>query len=139
MNKEILEGNKLIAEFMGGEYTEYPNNVFAGEHGYRFPLNIDGTDWWNKNALKFDTSWDWLMPVVEKIEGLGYQVAMSPHQCQIFDSKNEFIIDADFKNTRLENTYDAVVALIEMLNKTPNAEVCDATEAASSNVDGNKK
>ena len=46
-NNEILEGNKLIAEFDG-----YPKG-----------LNPD-------YILKYHTSWDWLMPVVENIRGI---------------------------------------------------------------------
>lgn len=71
-DKEIQEGNKLIAEFMDAKPCEYPGNYFAGEMGYEFNQRIpmDAPDpplWWNKKALKFHSSWDWLMPVVEKI------------------------------------------------------------------------
>jgi hypothetical protein len=45
---EIIEGNKLIAEFMNHE-EDYD------EHGV-----------WQK--LQYHSSWDWLMPVVEKIK-----------------------------------------------------------------------
>ena len=41
-----MNNNKLIAEFMSAEYT--------------------GT-----RVKDYDTSWDWLMPVVEKIENGG--------------------------------------------------------------------
>ena len=57
--KAIWEGNRLIAEFMGGrEYI----------HKTHFK------DWMREEAeligiedLRFNTSWDWLMPVIEKI------------------------------------------------------------------------
>lgn len=53
------EGDKLIAELMGGKWNdtynpEYPFYDF--EHG---SFSID--------ELKYQTSWEWLMPVVEKI------------------------------------------------------------------------
>jgi len=51
-HKEILEGNKLISTFMGKE----------DEHRFLF-------DHLNTKAL-YHISWDWLMPVVEKIENL---------------------------------------------------------------------
>ncbi len=59
---EFLMGNKAIAEFMGFRVYEkrYPRN-----HG------IGGGTLVLKDCilekLKFHTSWDWLMPVVEKI------------------------------------------------------------------------
>ena len=48
--------NKLIAEFMGMEESN-------GEYYKRI---YNSGDWIPLDELKFDTSWDWLMPVVEK-------------------------------------------------------------------------
>ena len=53
-----MENNKLIAEFMGLQFSK-------GEY-YR-PLYNSG-DWVSENELRYHDSWDWLMPVVEKIE-----------------------------------------------------------------------
>lgn len=47
--EEILLGNKLIAEFMAD---------------YDLKRN------WSKVPLLYNSSWDWLMPVVEKIKGM---------------------------------------------------------------------
>lgn len=71
--EEIIEGNKLIAEFVGvPAWKSYWNKE-------------DNSDWYDTQKLKnasikgvntgsgstkylyFDSSWDWLMPVVEKI------------------------------------------------------------------------
>ena len=49
MEKEIIEGNKLIAEFMGLSMLHNQTRL---------------------ETLKYHSSWDWLMPVVEKIEQL---------------------------------------------------------------------
>lgn len=46
--------NEIIAEFMGFP-VEYQDLKFTG--GYET----------KKRKLQYDTSWDWLMPVVEKI------------------------------------------------------------------------
>ena len=51
----ILQGNKLIAEFMGLE------------------IITDGISWFDTNYKSlgnYDSSWDWLMPAVEKIAQL---------------------------------------------------------------------
>lgn len=73
-----------------------------------------------EGEMQYHERWDWLMPVVEKIEALGYLVYMQPHQCTIFTKSGNFpdslIIDADFKNTRLENTYEGVVSFIQWYN-----------------------
>jgi hypothetical protein len=53
-SKEIETGNKLIAEFMGDTKTVY---------GY--PANKLRED-----MICYHSSWDWLMPVVEKIPKL---------------------------------------------------------------------
>ena len=49
-----MEGNKLIAEFMGVEW----HKEFFKEVCVISPSNI---------SYKFHTSWDWLMPVLKKI------------------------------------------------------------------------
>lgn len=55
MEKEIIEGNKLIAEFMKAEqHTPYWVNLRAGVRGEYY-----------------HSSWNWLMPVVEKIGKIG--------------------------------------------------------------------
>lgn len=76
MNKE----NKLIAEFMGWECRtrkSYEDNikVLYKPDGSIFKYSGFGylrnkTPW--DAPFQFHNSWDWLMPVVEKIESLGY-------------------------------------------------------------------
>lgn len=63
MTQEIIEGNKLIAEFMGAKpitFTDDFGGVVSGvlkmEDGLYPPYK-----------LKYHSSWDWLMPVVEKM------------------------------------------------------------------------
>ena len=67
MNKELIENNKLIAEFMGAFHEEpQPKHVVSVELGDDVWF-LDLTD---DDSGKFHTSWDWLMPVVEKILNL---------------------------------------------------------------------
>ena len=62
MTQEILQGNKLIAEFMGGK----PMGGFVKDES-----ELDGYAFKNRNymfkELKYHSSWDWLMPVIAKI------------------------------------------------------------------------
>lgn len=57
--QEILEKNKLIAEFMG---LFYDRGDWRDDEGIIYSLY----DLY-KGVIPYHKSWDWLMPVVEKI------------------------------------------------------------------------
>lgn len=57
--KEILEGNKLIATFMNVYWTDDKNLYMSSDIDYIFATR-----------LEYHTSWDWLMPVYLKITKL---------------------------------------------------------------------
>lgn len=66
---EITDGNKLIAEFMGYVlHSSFDGDMTYWNHGDKYfkPKAVIRLD--KGEVLEFDTSWDWLMPVVEKIE-----------------------------------------------------------------------
>ena len=63
MNTEIEEGNKLIAAFMGYKYFKSP----YGGCGL-CKDEKDMSTWLAVSNAIYNSSWDWLMPVVEKIE-----------------------------------------------------------------------
>lgn len=61
-DKQQGEGNRLIAEFDGWQSNKYhnlPNKLHKMEAGEEVGIAI--------NQLEYHSSWDWLMPVVEKI------------------------------------------------------------------------
>jgi hypothetical protein len=87
--KTIVEGNKLIAEFYKEcKYVKYENKTFLKCEGdkWKFPQTNEINKLYNNfpiadgnlggvinpdfTLLKFHSSWDWLMPVVEKINNL---------------------------------------------------------------------
>lgn len=123
--QEILEGNKLIAEFMGatfnedGTYDEYPNEM-------------RGEVWGNKidNFLKYHESFDWLMPVVEKIEaleeGCEYFVQIQGYLCCISTMVNhnwpkDKLVLSEVGHpqgkSKLDSTYQAVLQFIKWYNQ----------------------
>ena len=80
--EEITEGNKLIANFWcgwkEGELFTYPN----GGKGWIYS---------NMQEVKFHSSWDWLMPVVEKINNLGaFEFTIYNRQGIIWSAKYDF-------------------------------------------------
>jgi hypothetical protein len=121
------ENNKIIAEFMGGQYTYGSTGVQMAE-GLIYIPQIGGLEIKN---IKYHSDWNWLMEVVEKIESLEYLNKKST--CEGFDSfgieinKNRCDIThyGDFTHhlfqgngkTRIESTYNACVEFIKWYNK----------------------
>jgi hypothetical protein len=122
--KQIEENNILIAEFMGAIYK----SSFNIPKGYLF------LPWHNLtriNELKYHSDWNWLMPVVEKIESIknshhGYfGVYISSNSCAIQGTRfrsdkiqdppiyfNEVVL-----SSKIESTYIAVVLFIKWYNE----------------------
>ena len=105
--KTMEESNKLIAEFMGinlGEYTTYPE-----ESPKQYAVN----------ELEYHYSWDWLMPVVEKIENFGYEFIIVESRCYVKHNTDHSIKTLFYIETigsKLKTTYDAVVEFIKNQN-----------------------
>lgn len=127
MKKEILEGNKLIAEFMG--WTQQLNveerwyGAWDDQHGIRKA--------WPKGnePLLFHESWDWLIPVVERIEKMPLHeliyktsssrfpiVYMYQNRCIIKDTGDQTIANVFDGRGRLMATYGAVIEFIIWYN-----------------------
>lgn len=104
--QEIIEGNKLIAEFMGGKWPERINHeVFKS-------LN---------NDLGFHNSWDWLMPVVEKIEIFGFEIWIKPHNsCYIYAYPDIQLSKIINKDSKIESVYKAVIEFLTHYNRNNN-------------------
>jgi hypothetical protein len=64
--EEILEGNKLIAEFMGAKPLMEGELEIVCSDGCNIMVYDSGVQQKIPN-MRFHTSWDWLMPVVDKI------------------------------------------------------------------------
>lgn len=63
---ETKTDNELIAEFMGREIASVTANYNEDITVYLIPKKGRG----RQEEAKFSTSWDWLMPVVTKIESI---------------------------------------------------------------------
>lgn len=102
--KTIEEGNKLIAEFMGITPIVENNGVV-----YKDPNTG------HIMLIRYHTSWDWLMPVVEKIESLGYGVTIYRKGCHINDI-GLFGVNGFNHKSKIEQTWLAVVEFIKWYN-----------------------
>jgi hypothetical protein len=106
------KNNKLIAEFMGADFNDKGMTRICGKFGLERVSALN---------LKYHTSWDWLMPVVEKIESLKYRVEISHNGCLIESHKD---LDTarinsgigEIEPTKLKATYKAVVGFINQNN-----------------------
>ena len=111
-----MKDNKLIAEFMGYEIIYRPNS-----NGF---IEISDTELCDVDDLEYHKSWDWLMPVVEKIECTKtddednsdsfFNVMIEVFECNI---NGRDICICENGNTKLEATYRAVVKFINQYNK----------------------
>lgn len=129
----MMNKNKLIAEFMG-----LPTEVSkAGLLNYYHKEYNSGT-WYEEHELSYNVSWDWLMPVVEKIESQYkanfttkctwnefnessyYQVIvnikqgeMSSDRKVIYDPEMIYYYIGDSVKCKIDATYQAVIEFIE--------------------------
>lgn len=111
-DQEIIEGNKLIAEFMGEKNIRiHESNVWMDEN----PVTHNPP---NSVHARYDTSWDWLMPVVEKIESLddGYEVIIRRTSCSImYDQETK--VSLVYCPNKMLSVWSAVIKFIKWYNQ----------------------
>lgn len=104
--KIIEDGNKIIANFM---IRQKPQKHFCvssmDKEGYDVFVSGE-TSYYPINKLKFHSSFNWLIPVCDKIVAIGI---------------NELRVSVEFENAKDDNNIDrlwcAVVEFIEWYNK----------------------
>jgi hypothetical protein len=121
--KDIIEGNKLIAEFMGSKRDPQGDISEDYEH-------YNGVGMLGGYAINFSyhLSWDWLMPVVEKIESLeldrnNYEVWIHTWSVDIVSlrkghsvRKQKIQVDIEEGDSKILATYRAVIDFIKFYN-----------------------
>ena len=92
MKSSIKENTELIAEFMGIVYNK--DEVRYYNNGHKIQSTI----------LSFYRSWDWLMPVVEKIKEVNGYYPKELNNVSLFSEKREvFKAVAEFINEYNKN------------------------------------
>jgi len=105
IEKEIQGNNILIAKFLSWEYLDAP---FDDWYVNKVKLNSD---------LKFNSSFEWLMPVVEKIEKDNYGFKMCRKVVEIYYDDTKEVILKTKESCRLDSLYLAVVQFIKWHNE----------------------
>ena len=94
--ENTTENNRLIAEFMGGKM------VVENHHGVNIIEMPDGMH--DIVGLKYHTSWDWLMPVIDQIQ----KVTEEPEE---LDALKDTLWWGD-----IEHVHEDVVDIIKRIN-----------------------
>ena len=107
-----MKDNKMIAEFM-----QLPTEIFQPRGIINYGID---DSWYEEHELSYHLSWDWLMPVVEKIESLGYSYDRINADVFINTQEGKNIIPNPMDGstmTMLQKTYRAVVEFINQYIK----------------------
>jgi hypothetical protein len=150
VGNSIEQGNKLIAEFIGLKIRSVKCNGpfdpeewdleidapdFLSDEDLEYIYELDGPLESYYEKLKFDTSWEWLMPVVEKIQELGYDVHIYGEAnkglsawsyCDIIKD-GVFIWEGVHEKSKIKTTWQAVTEFIKWLNSEQEQERSVAT------------
>lgn len=114
----IGDGNKMIAEFADWkQFSEVRNKK------KRYWWSTEGISWEGKEAPSFDTHWELLMPVVEKIAKLGFRVKTNFNHVDnsvIIQSVNnhEDTLSIMYYSTAIDAIYTACIQFIQWYNLT---------------------
>ena len=92
-----MNDNKLIAEFMGLDSFK---DSLASLHQGKINVDVDVYE-----QAQYHTSWDWLMPVVDKIE-------------QVNEGVPEQMLHVSLYST-IDEVYNSVVEFIKLINTQP--------------------
>jgi|688.fasta_scaffold855053_3 hypothetical protein len=95
----MKEENKLIAEFMGMESFK---DMLSTLNNGKINISIDIYE-----QAKYHSSWDWLMPVIEKIDEI----------CGIDLHEWDEYINNSLCSKSLNTTYSACIEFIKWYNK----------------------
>lgn len=109
-------GNEIIAEFMTGQEFHFIDDFDRECAGIKVNDSVYPLD-----KLEYHSSWDWLMPVVEKIESIGaYSVEIDKYKVRVFHIttwKNRTVFYAEtIEKKKIDVVWSAVVEFIKWHN-----------------------
>ena len=137
--ENIVENNKLLAEFLEFEKVKFLNGCYTFiipdylSHGEYKNLTLEDNKEvvaWDVENLIFHKDWNWLMKVVEKIHSMqSYGVLINPNGTYIQDEddkvicmtfKNEEVNGEIISSSNIEATFNCCVEFVKWLIKNNN-------------------
>lgn len=130
MQKDLQDGNELIARFMevNSEVRKYTNNPDdKGVLLFFYPIaNTKQAYLKSVEEMQYHFNWSWLMPVVYKIESMGYQINIVENTCCITDTEG-YYKEGTFdwvgmesisirEDNKLHSVYEAIIQFILWYN-----------------------
>jgi hypothetical protein len=103
--------DKLLAEFLGMKPHHNDSNVMIlNINGIKYPFEV--------SELNYDTDWNRLMLVVDKIESLNFAIKVVVNEALIFCEDWESL---DYiyarEETKIESVYNACVEFVKWYNE----------------------
>lgn len=95
--------NRLFAEFMQPSFNDFEAYDFSDE-------------WLTVDLLKFHTDWNWLMPVVEKINDLNNVVEIHENWVRVVNNEKSDVLADIVAGTMKESVYNACLDFIKWYN-----------------------
>lgn len=136
----IEAGNRLIAEFMC-YYKIHDTSFLTDDRSELWLKSRDGDI--IQGCPKYHEDWNLLMPVVEKIESLGYDTDIAlmtsrtngveerKNICAIQNKWNDAAVCYIEAETKIEATWQAITQFIEWFNKEKGVQGSDTSKDAS--------
>jgi len=105
---KLIEFNKLIGDFDDTLTDAYPISQF-------FKRNEDEIIWCTKHQFKYHRTWEWIMPVLEKIS--------KNYSCLISNDSGQWQILIDIASVNVvgdnlfEVVYESIIKFLKWYNK----------------------
>lgn len=119
--QEIINGNILIAKFMGATTLDEtcrlsdPSLCLNMIH----PINNDGLEYVSINALRYNSNWSWLMPCFDKLRSCQCNYRISEQGCMIFSWDSTFHMEC-YTETTIIACFKVLIEFIKWFNKKNN-------------------
>lgn len=111
-----MEDNKLIAEFMGLELEETLEGLFVYARIEQSPIKLNDikTEFYEVHELQYHSSWDWLRPVLVKIDTYANSDSLSIAEYEDYRNKYFLIAEGSIYDEILD-THKQVVEFIKSI------------------------
>lgn len=112
----LIKNNKKIADYMGGQTYKTAPTLVRGSRNIWLPVHgvcrWDTVELGKGKTLRYHNSWDWLIPVIDKIKSDDIYPKYVDYSSSMLDEGGVYI------NTKFINvTYDNVIDFINWYNE----------------------